>query len=201
VGVAVKALLLSGGMDSIALAWWQRPAVAITVDYGQRAAATELAASARVCAELGIAHEIVRADCSALGSGDMAEGAALNVAPVTEWWPYRNQLLVTLGAMRGIALGVSELMLGSVASDGSHADGRPEFYAAIDALLVAQEGAMRVSAPALHLSTAALVREARIPRELLAWAHSCHVGNLACGGCRGCIKHYQVTGELYGDAY
>ena len=33
-------LLLSGGMDSISIAWWKRPDVAISVDYGQRAAAS-----------------------------------------------------------------------------------------------------------------------------------------------------------------
>ena len=34
----MRALLLSGGMDSIALAFWKRPEIAITIDYGQRAA-------------------------------------------------------------------------------------------------------------------------------------------------------------------
>jgi 7-cyano-7-deazaguanine synthase len=42
----MRAVLLSGGMDSIALACWQRPEFAITVDYGQRAAATEVAVAA-----------------------------------------------------------------------------------------------------------------------------------------------------------
>jgi 7-cyano-7-deazaguanine synthase len=188
-------------MDSIAVSYWQMPAIALTIDYGQKAALAEMSAAARVCADLGIRHEQVRVDCSALGSGDMAGEAALEVAPVPEWWPYRNQMLITFAAMKGLSLGVSELMLGSVASDGSHADGRPDFYAAADALLHLQEGAMRVSAPALTMSTVELVRSSRVPRELLSWAHSCHVGDLACGACRGCVKHYQVTNELFGDAY
>ena len=64
-----------------------------------------------------------------------------------------------------------------------------------------QEGQVSVEAPAIGLSTIELVRTSRISRELLAWSHSCHTGNLACGGCRGCVKHYQVIGELYGDPY
>lgn len=197
----MRAVLLSGGMDSIALAFWQRPEIAITVDYGQRAAEAEIAAAGQVAAELDMRHEVVRVDCSALGSGDMAGCDPLAAAPVSEWWPYRNQLLITLAGMRGIALGVTELLLGSVASDGQHADGRPEFYAAADGLMRLQEGGVRVVAPALTMTTADLVRRSGVPRSLLAWAHSCHVGDVACGSCRGCVKHYHVNDELFQDAY
>src|SRR6266568_6936973 len=100
------ALLLSGGMDSIAIAHWHRPEIAITVDYGQQPAAGEIRAAQAVADVLSIEHHIVRADLSALGSGDMAGSAALGVAPVTEWWPFRNQMLVTLAAMKGLVLGV-----------------------------------------------------------------------------------------------
>jgi len=122
-------------------------------------------------------------------------------APVSEWWPFRNQLLLTLAGMRAIAIGVDELMLGSVASDGSHADGRPEFYSLIGSLMMMQEGAIRVTAPAIDMSTVDLVRRSRAPHDLIAWAHSCHTGPLACGACRGCIKHYDVMKELYGQPY
>ena len=90
------AILLSGGIDSVALAFWQRPSFAITIDYGQRAAEAEIVAARQVSQELGINHEILRIDCSTIGSGDMAGAAPDAIAPVTEWWPYRNQLLVTL---------------------------------------------------------------------------------------------------------
>ena len=197
----MKAVLLSGGIDSIALAYWLRPEFAITVDYGARAAPTELAVAGHVAKELGIAHEIVTVDCASLGSGDMAGTAALDQAPVPEWWPFRNQLLLTLAGMRGLALGVGELMTGSVKSDGSHADGRPEFYARADALMSMQEGEIRVNAPAIGMTSIQLVRMSGIPREQLAWAHSCHTGPLACGGCRGCHKHYEIMNELYGNPY
>lgn len=200
-GATVRALLLSGGMDSIALAYWKRPEIAITVDYGQLAAPAEMAAARQVAAELGIRHEGILVDCSSLGSGDMAGTAPSDAAPVSEWWPYRNQLLATLAGMRAISLGVTELMLGTVASDAVHADGRPEFLRALDGVMAIQEGALRVTAPAQHLTTVELVRTSRVPSSLLAWAHSCHVGALACGSCRGCVKHFEVTGELTGDAY
>ena len=197
----MRALLLSGGMDSIALAFWKRPEIAITIDYGQRAAEAEVTAARQVARELGIQHEVIAIDCTAIGSGDMAGSIALEIAPVPEWWPFRNQLLVTFAAARGLVLGVTEIMTGSVASDGSHADGRPGFYQAMDAVTSFQEGGIRVTAPALDMTTPELVRQSGVPREILAWAHSCHTGNLACGNCRGCVKHYQVTKDVYGVAY
>lgn len=188
-------------MDSIALAFWKRPEIAITIDYGQRAAEAEVTAARQVTHELGIQHEVIAIDCTAIGSGDMAGSNALEIAPVPEWWPFRNQLLVTFAAARGLVLGVTEIMTGSVASDGSHADGRQGFYQAMDAVTSFQEGGIRVTAPALDMTTPELVRQSGVPREILAWAHSCHTGNLACGHCRGCVKHYQVTKDVYGVAY
>ena len=106
------ALLLSGGMDSTALAYWMRPQVAITIAYGQLCAAGEIDAASAVCAQLGIKHEVIRVDCSALGSGDLSDRPALAIAPVSEWWPFRNQLLITLAGMRALEYGLSDVMIG-----------------------------------------------------------------------------------------
>ena len=197
----MKALLLSGGMDSISVAFWKRPDIAISIDYGQRAAEAEITAAEQVSKEIGMRHDIVSIDCRSIGSGDMAGIAAADVAPVPEWWPFRNQLLLTFAAARWIVLGVTEIMTGSVTSDGTHADGRPAFYEAIDRVTALQEGGIRVAAPAIGMTSADLVRLSGVPSEILAWAHSCHTGNLACGQCRGCVKHYQVTKEVYGVPY
>lgn len=194
-----NALLLSGGMDSLALAYWKKPDVAFTVDYGQLAAEAEILASTQVCQELGIEHHILRIDCRTLGSGDMAGTKEDNLAPASDWWPYRNQLLLTLVAMKAVALNVSHLWIGTVKSDGVHLDGTPEFVDLIDRLLSYQEGGLRISAPAINLSTTDLIREANVPPSLLAWAHSCHKANVACGQCRGCNKYIQVYQELGGD--
>lgn len=190
------ALLLSGGMDSLSIAWWRRPALAITIDYGQLPAAAEIAAATAICEALDIEHSIVHVDCSSLGSGDMAGERASPHAPVSDWWPYRNQLLVTLAAMRGIEKGVKKLLLGTVASDGSHRDGTVEFVHSINELMKMQEGGLGVEAPAINLSTCELIRVARVPTELLAWAHSCHRSNVPCGACRGCNKYFQTLREL-----
>lgn len=197
----MRSLLLSGGVDSVALAFWKRPQVAMTIDYGQRAALAEVNVSQHICSLLEIDHVIIRVDCSSLGSGDMAGLSPLRHAPVSEWWPYRNQLLATLAGMKAIAIGATEIMLGSVATDASHIDGTLRFYDALNTLMAMQEGALTVSAPALGMTTSELVRTSGIDRGLLSWAHSCHTSILACGNCRGCYKHQQVMGELYQDPY
>src|SRR5580700_10602406 len=106
-------LLLSGGMDSLCIAWWQRPNSAITIDYGQIAASAEVEASLRICEELGIEHHLIRVDCRSLGSGDMAGTPPDGIAPASDWWPYRNQLILTLASMSAVARGVERLLLGT----------------------------------------------------------------------------------------
>ncbi|WP_186015289.1 7-cyano-7-deazaguanine synthase [Burkholderia gladioli] len=191
-----SALLLSGGQDSVALAYWLRPSLAISVNYGQLPAEAEMRAAVQVCKTLGISHTVVTVDCSSLGSGDLAGSAANAAAPSSEWWPYRNQLLVTLAASSALSFGADELLLGAVSTDSSHADGRQEFYDSIDRLMRIQEGGIRVRAPAIGMTSVDLIRESKIPLDLLLWAHSCHRSNLACGHCRGCLKHKNVMYEL-----
>ena len=183
-------------MDSVALAYLYRPALAITVDYGQLAAEGELRAAAAVAELLKMDHEVIQVDLHAMGSGDMAGRNPLDIAPVPEWWPFRNQMLVTLAAMRAVPLGLTRMLLGTIKEDSAHADGRREFVAAMDAVLRQQEGGLRLEAPGIDLTAEELVRRSRVPWELLAYSHSCHVSEHACGVCRGCHKHYHTCKAL-----
>lgn len=188
-------ILLSGGIDSIALAKWKTPQVALTIDYGQLPAQGEIRAARKIAEELGLAHEVLTIDCRLLGSGDLAGVPATTLAPAPEWWPFRNQLLLTIAAARAVALGIEHLFFGSVASDGFHADGRPEFFKSIDSLTSMQEGGIRISAPAIAMTSVELIRISGIKPSLLAWAHSCHKEDFACGGCQGCFKHQAVMSK------
>lgn len=191
-----KAILLSGGMDSIALAYWKRPKVAITVDYGQRAAESEIKAAARVSEILGMEHQVLHVDCSSLGSGDLIGIAPLSVAPISEWWPYRNQMLVTMALMKAIQLDVKELLVGSVKTDAQHADGTVGFYLKLNDLVTMQEGGIRISVPAIEMTTVELVKVSKVPDSILLYAHSCHTSNQPCGKCHGCMKYMYVKEQL-----
>jgi len=196
-----RALLLSGGMDSTSIAYWRKPDLAITIDYGHKAAEGEIRAATAVCQSLGIPHRIIRCDLSALGSGDLAGSAAHPLAPASEWWPYRNQMLVTLAAMECIKHDIDVLEIGALRTDGFHVDGRREFVDALGGLLSMQEGGLKLDAPAAAYSADELVKVSGIPMDILAWSHSCHTSDYACGYCRGCQKHYQTMQAIGVEAY
>jgi 7-cyano-7-deazaguanine synthase len=190
------AILLSGGMDSIAITYWKKPKVAITIDYGHRAAPGEVRAARAVAESLAIEHYVITTDLSALGSGDLSQRGALAIAPVREWWPFRNQMLVTLAATLSVGISVEKILIGCLSTDGTHADGRREFVERLDGLLRMQEGGLRLEAPAVEMTAVELIRTSKVPFDVLAWAHSCHTHEYACGTCRGCRKHYETMAEL-----
>jgi 7-cyano-7-deazaguanine synthase len=195
--VAVEVLLLSGGLESTALAAWRRPPLALTIDYGQAPATGEITAAAAVCRVLALKHHVFRVDCSRVGSGLLAPAASAVHAPTVEWWPYRNQLLVTLAAGWGAQNDVTSITVGSVIGDGErHADGTADFYEKLDALLAMQEGAVRVNAPAAGMTSEELIVASGVTDAVLGWTHSCHTGDLSCGTCPGCVKHQGVLERL-----
>ncbi len=59
-----------------------------------------------------------------------------------------------------------------------------------------QEGGLKVEAPAIDLTSIELIKTAGISPSELAWAHSCHTSEYACGRCRGCNKHREVMVAL-----
>lgn len=188
-------LLLSGGLDSAAVAAMVRPEHCLYIDYGQLPAAAERRAAKQVAADLGLAFDSVTITAGSLGSGLMAatnHGASpAGVSP--EWWPYRNQLLVTVAAAWGVRRGFSEVLLGTVAADRTrHADGSTHFLDTMDSLLALQEGNLRLRAPAAHLSAADLLTTSGVSDSVIGWTHSCHRANLPCANCPGCIKHTEV---------
>ncbi|WP_294349419.1 7-cyano-7-deazaguanine synthase [uncultured Sphingobacterium sp.] len=191
-----KGILLSGGVDSICLAYGIKPYIAYTIDYGQTVAEREIYVSKYISKELGIKHKVISVDCKSLGSGNLANTESISISPSEEWWPYRNQLLITLAAMQAIKDGVNELHLASVKSDNFHRDGTKAFYEKINDLLSYQEGNISVHGDTLDYYSHELAEIYKVPLELLSIAHSCHISNIACGQCSGCKKQLRVREEL-----
>lgn len=191
-----RAVLLSGGVDSICLAYHLIPNLAYTVNYGQKSAKREIYISKLICDKLNIRHEIIDIDCSSLGSGSMSNKESLRISPSSEWWPYRNQLLITLALMRAIKDDINEIHLASVKSDFFHKDGTKEFYNLINEVTEYQEGEIRVICNTLDYYSHELANKYNVPIELISMAHSCHQSNIACGVCSGCLKQLRVRQEL-----
>jgi 7-cyano-7-deazaguanine synthase len=187
-----NALLLSGGIDSLCAAYLIRPDQAITIKYGQSSETTEARVSARICSELNIIHHIIDVNCRDLGCGDLVGRDSIIESPSSEWWPFRNQLLLTLAGMKALSLGIRSLVTASVSCDDFHKDGTAEFYQLSNNLMALQEGNIRVEAPFLSLTSAQLVQKSRIPKSLLLFAHSCHKSNIPCNNCRGCNKYFRT---------
>jgi 7-cyano-7-deazaguanine synthase len=193
-----QVLLLSGGIDSAALLYWKRPDLALTIDYGQRPARGEVRASRFLCKTLRIPHDVVRVDCRAIGAGLMAPGSERsNANPHPEWWPFRNQLVITLAAAHVVSSGGTAMLIGTVSTDGRrHRDGTAGFVRALHRVLALQEGGVRLEAPAIGMTSTQLVRRSKIPSSLLLATHSCHTSDDACGRCPGCVKHTRVTARF-----
>jgi 7-cyano-7-deazaguanine synthase len=201
-------LLLSGGHDSIALAAWLRPDGCLTIDYGQRPVEGEMRASKAAADALGLPWHTFRVDLTQVGSGLLHNDGTMTVgnfstngkwvegAPSPEWWPYRNQLLVSLAAAWALPRKYNELLVGSVAPDGTrHRDGTAGFYDRLDGLLAYQEGHLRVTAPAVGMTTVDLIEVSGVDDAVLGYAHSCHVATYPCAMCPGCRKHHDVITE------
>lgn len=186
-------LLLSGGVDSTALAALCRPDHALFIDYGQRPAAAEQRAATQVARLLGLPLTTLQLDLRPLGGGLLLNEAAQPGAPSPEWWPYRNQFLVTAGAAIAFQRGLRQVLVGTVLGDGErHADGTARFYAALDELLRLQEGNISVAAPGIDRTSEELVAASGLGANVLGWTVSCHRSNLPCGDCPGCWKRARV---------
>jgi 7-cyano-7-deazaguanine synthase len=188
----MTALLLSGGLDSAAIAWWKRPNISFFIDYGQIPAAGERRSAQTIAQSINSELIEINVDCGHLGSGTLVHREPEPAAPSREWWPFRNQLLLTLAASTALRLNVKEIYFGSVLTDGFHKDGTEAFFEAANALTAMQEGEIKVSAPAINMRCEDVLKLSGIPNELMGLTHSCHVHEYACGLCEGCLKHFAV---------
>lgn len=192
----MRLLLFLGGVESTALAFQHRPDRLLTIDYGQASAVGELRAARHLAKILGIPHDEVALNARQLGSGDLVGRPKAEHSKVSEAWPFRNQFLITVAAMKYANDDLREIIIGTVSTDRVHADGSPEFLDRICALLQCELPNAIVHAPAIEMDTEDLVRTSGLPHDLLGWTFSCHRASVACGQCRGCNKTLELLARL-----
>jgi 7-cyano-7-deazaguanine synthase len=197
-------VLLSGGLDSMVTAALAREqgysVLALTVDYGQRHK-VELAAAARIAAELADGHAVLKMDLARFGgsalTGDIEvpkSGVGTGI-PVT-YVPARNTVLLSLALAWAEAAGARDLFIGVNALDYSgYPDCRPEFIAAFEKLAnVATRAGVegepfKVHAPLQHMTKADIAREVARLRLDAGMSHSCYdpaPDGRHCGLCDAC---------------
>lgn len=197
-GRAGSLLLLSGGLDSAAIAAVERPSLALFVDYGQVAAEAELSGAQAVADHLGIEFEKTNVNLAGLGSGTLTGTPPVSHAPTPEWFPFRNQFLATIGAAHAAQQGLKAVILGFVEGDEErHADNSARFMASINKLVSDQEHQIRVLAPYARTPSHELLIRSDLPEEVLRLTYSCYAADGPCGECPGCVRRDEVWARAF----
>jgi 7-cyano-7-deazaguanine synthase len=203
--------LLSGGLDSVvataACAREHEVALALTFDYGQRAAAAEIAAARRTSQALNVRHQAVElpwlgaithtalVDRSASlpapneDALDDAERAQASAAAV--WVPNRNGVFINVAAAFAESLGCEVVVCGFNAEEGrTFPDNTPAFAAAATAALgYSTANHVRVISPTQDLTKAEIVALGRRLGAPLEHVWSCYeVGPQPCETCESCLR-------------
>ncbi len=191
-------LLCSGGLDSTAVAHMIRPSVALFVDHGQNALNAERRASQSAAHDVGASFDEQRVHLRAVQLGETAGGTALADSPTPEWFPFRNQLLITVAAIVAASAGAQRIAIGITADDRiRHLDGSAEFVENIGRLVKRQERGIEVVAPAIDLEATELIERSGIDERSARMSFSCHRADLACGRCSSCVKRAAALDAVY----
>ncbi|MGO0122684.1 7-cyano-7-deazaguanine synthase QueC [Desulfothermobacter acidiphilus] len=210
-------VLLSGGLDSaVGLACAAEDgevSLALTLVYGQAAAAGEVRAASLLADHYGVPHEVVylpflaRLLPPAMSGGEglpEPELAELDDPEAAErlagsvWVPGRNALFLSVGAAYAEKLGAQAVVAGFNAEEArSFPDNSADFVAAMtQALGYATRGAVRVICYTQHLDKKGIVRLGRrleLPFSLI-W--SCYrSGTAMCGRCSSCLRYRRALEE------
>ena len=204
---ATAVVLVSGGLDSATVLAMAREAGyachALSLDYGQRHRA-ELDAARRVAQALGaVRHEIVRLDLGRFGGSSLTDtsievptGDAQPAGIPSTYVPARNTVMLSLALSWAEALQGTDLFYGANAVDYSgYPDCRPEYVRAFERManLATRAGVegrhMRVHAPIIEMSKAAIIREGLRLGVDFSLTVSCYQADdqgRACGQCASC---------------
>lgn len=198
-------VLLSGGLDSatvLAIAADSGYAChALSVDYGQRHA-IELNAARRVAEALGARdHRVMAVDLAHIGGSALTDRdiavptAATDGIPIT-YVPARNTIMLSLALAWAEVLHSEDIFIGVNAVDYSgYPDCRPDYIAAFERLAQlatktgVEGGAIRIHAPLMQMSKAAIIERGMALAVDYSLTVSCYQPDSrggACGLCDAC---------------
>jgi 7-cyano-7-deazaguanine synthase len=212
-------VLLSGGLDSAVnlkrACDETGVALALTFDYGQKAAPREIAAAAAICRALGVPHRVIELPwlaeiCATALVNPGAEAPRVTPEQLAEpwvtggetaravWVPNRNGVFLAIAAAFAEHLGAEAVVTGFNAEEAvTFPDNSAEFVAAANAALQFSTGTqVRVLSYTQHLSKRESVRLGREIGAPLALVWSCYYGGTKpCGECESCARFLRATRE------
>ncbi len=212
--------LLSGGLDSAFSLWKAKDKysirLALTFDYGQRAAPKEIGAAAALCGLEKIPHRVMAlpwlADLTetalvarsrplpSLRSDELENPEKTRSSARAVWVPNRNGLFLNVAACFADQGGASVILTGFNREEAqTFPDNSAAFVEAMNrSLSFSTQVRVRVEAPSQGMNKEEIVREGlllNLPFEKL-W--SCYEGGeTLCGTCESCLRSqraYQAAG-------
>lgn len=195
--------LLSGGLDStVAFAIRARDTVlALTVDYGQRAARREVDSARRTAARYKVPHAVLNlpwlsggaltSRSKRLPSPNLDRASETKRSAAAVWVPNRNGVLIAAAAAMAERLGATRIVVGFNREEAAtFADNSARFLRAANrALRYSTRNGVRVESPTLAWDKRRIVREARRRRIALDGLWPCYEGGRAwCRRCESCLR-------------
>lgn len=210
--------LLSGGLDSVvATTCAARDGsvdLALTFDYGQRAARAESEAAAAACSRLGIPHRVIALPWLAeithtalvdpsvglpeLPSQELDNLALSQISAAAVWVPNRNGVFVNIAAAFAESMECEAVVCGFNAEEGrTFLDNTPQFAeAATRALSYSTRNRVRVFSPTQGLTKVEIVALGRRIGAPLDCVWSCYgPGPTPCGRCESCLRSQRAFAE------
>lgn len=199
-------LLVSGGLDSTALAYWLRDqAVAflpLFIDYGQHCAATERKALGDVL------PEAIFGTCEVVNVRDVYAGCPSRLITQPDLWmdnvtaddlylPYRNLLLLTIAAAYAQARGISEVYAAFINSNhAKEIDCSALFFDRLAGILT-EYGSVQVRMPFREFPKSKVAQIGLSLGAPIAQTFSCQAAStVPCGACPNCIDRLEALRVL-----
>ena len=212
-------VLLSGGLDSsanLAIAdHFDRPVLALTVDYGQRAASPEIHASRKLAEYYGVPHRVLDLKwLGGLGGSALTAGSIDIPEPDTAglddlksatetakavWVPNRNGVLINAAAALAESMGAQQVVVGFNKEEAAtFPDNSSQFLGTANlALKYSTAGKVKLACYTDMMIKSEIVEALRnLPKTFpfeMVW--SCyHGGEKMCGKCESCKRFIRATG-------
>jgi len=198
--------LLSGGLDStVAFALRAKSvAVALTFDYGQRAARREIEAAGAIAKFYGVSHRVrplpllseltstsLVNRAKPIPSPDLDDRKATAASAKAVWVPNRNGVMIHLAAAEAEAIGAGEVIVGFNKEEGATFPDNTAAYvrAATKALWYSTANHVRVASPTGSWDKRRIVREGRRAGAPLHLIWPCYEGGADwCRRCESCRR-------------
>lgn len=209
--------ILSGGMDStVATALALRDMniiLALTFDYGQRAAAREITAARIFCTQHGIPHQVItlpwlknwtntslvdqnqQVPSTSVSELDHNFSADLERAKKV-WVPNRNGVFLSIAAAAAESLGAAYLITGFNEEEAAtFPDNSQNYLEAMNhSFSFSTLNQVKLISPTIRLNKAEIAKTAKQLEIDLSQLWSCYEGGeKPCGACESCVRQQRAV--------